>query len=147
MDTLIDKFCQEMPRFKIHIYNIFNQLDHYRALKENLRKTEALIHIEFSENFQCKLSKEIQGMACILVHLKDRLLCILVCTTQKQKTFCAVSDSVQHDPSGIWAFLDPLLDKLLDQHPDVETIHFFSEWAMYPVQTKRNFFLFITGDV
>lgn len=62
VDTLIDKFCQEMPRFKIHIYNIFNQLDHYRALKENLTKTEALIHKEFSENFQCKLSKEIQGM-------------------------------------------------------------------------------------
>lgn len=47
VESLIDKFCQEMQRFKSHIYNITNQLNHYRAVKENLKKTEALIHIDF----------------------------------------------------------------------------------------------------
>lgn len=66
-------------------------------------KTEALIHIDFSENFQWKLSKEIQGM-----HFG---------ASQRQITlhtgvYYTETDSLQHDPSGIWAFLDKLLDRI-----------------------------------
>lgn len=144
LESLIDTFCQEMPRFKIHIYNITNQLNHYRALKENLKKTEALIHIDFSENFQCKLSKEIQGMHFGASQRQITLHTGMYYTEQNFKPFMLYQILCN---SGIWAFLDPLLDKLLDQHPDVETIHFFSNGPCTQYRQKGNCFLIITGDV
>lgn len=51
-----------MVRFKLHSFNIGNQLKHYRLTKENFQENEALLHIDFAENFQTKLSREIQSM-------------------------------------------------------------------------------------
>lgn len=60
--NLLDLFTDQMVRFKIHSFNIGNQLKHYRLTKENLQENEALLHIDFAENFQTKLSREIQSM-------------------------------------------------------------------------------------
>lgn len=60
--NLLDLFTYQMVRFKIHSFNIGNQLKHYRLTKENLQENEALLHIDFAENFQTKLSREIQSM-------------------------------------------------------------------------------------
>jgi hypothetical protein len=57
--TLIDKFSDDMTRFKVHFFNIENQLKHFRYLKENMKENEALIHVDFAENYECKLSREI----------------------------------------------------------------------------------------
>ena len=34
----------------------------YGCLKENLKENECLIHVDFSENYECKMSREIQTM-------------------------------------------------------------------------------------
>lgn len=63
--NLLDLFTDQMVRFKIHSFNIGNQLKHYRLTKENLQENEALLHIDFAENFQTKLVEKFK--ACTLV--------------------------------------------------------------------------------
>ncbi|XP_052085082.1 uncharacterized protein LOC127722225 [Mytilus californianus] len=50
------------PSYSRHLFNIKNQYKHYKTLKETLSQTECLIHVDFSENYSCKMSKEIQSM-------------------------------------------------------------------------------------
>lgn len=63
--NLLDLFTDQMVRFKIHSFNIGNQLKHYRLTKENLQENEALLHIDFAGIFRLSLVEKFK--ACTLV--------------------------------------------------------------------------------
>ena len=48
--------------YRRHLFNLKNQYRHYRELRETLKDTEGFIHVDFSENFNAKMPKEIQSM-------------------------------------------------------------------------------------
>ena len=43
----------------------------------------------------------------------------------KEQSFCGVSDILQYDPISVWAHLIAILKKIREEHPDVDTLHFF----------------------
>lgn len=74
LKTLLDAFQEELQSFKTHSYNIVHQYKEYRRCTKRLDERIIALHIDFSENYSCKLSTEIQAM-----HLElhgNRLLCI-----------------------------------------------------------------------
>ena len=141
VQLLIDKFVEATKKFKVHTFNITNQLNHYRFLKENLKTNEALVHVDFSENFQCKLSTEIQSMHYGASQNQITLHTGIYYTQNGYNTFCAVSDSLEHSPGGIWAFLEPVIAQLLSENKDIDTIHFFSDGPCTQYKQKGNFYL------
>lgn len=103
--SLIDKFHEQLARYKKHEFNITNQLRHYRHLKENLAMNEIMIHIDFAENYECKLEKEIQSMHFGASKKQITLHTGVYYTAKDQQaqSFCTVSDSLEHGPNAIWA--------------------------------------------
>ncbi len=61
-DNLVELFHTLLHKFKRHTFNINQQYSYCRELKKNLSKEEAVIHIDFSENYTCKYSSEIQAV-------------------------------------------------------------------------------------
>jgi hypothetical protein len=55
---LVDKFV----RYKKHLFTIRAQYSYYRTKRQSLADNECMIHIDFSENYVCKMSSEIQGI-------------------------------------------------------------------------------------
>jgi hypothetical protein len=53
LNILVDKFSEEINRYERQVFSIKNQHRHYRELKENLKVIEAMIHIDFLENYAC----------------------------------------------------------------------------------------------
>ena len=56
------KFNSDVCRFKKHTFNIrqyYNKA--YKDCKENLQKNKAMLHMDFSENYVCKQSTEVQA--------------------------------------------------------------------------------------
>ena len=47
--------------FSKHVYTLRHQFRAYRSLKETLQNNECVIHIDFSENYECKYGSEIQS--------------------------------------------------------------------------------------
>lgn len=43
-------------------------------------------------------------------------------TASKYQTFSAVSDSLDHNPSAVWAFMKPVLDKIFYENPHIEIV-------------------------
>lgn len=62
LKMLLDAFQEELKNFKIHSYNIMHQYKQYRKCIENLDERTVVVHIDFSENYSCKLATEIQAM-------------------------------------------------------------------------------------
>lgn len=59
---LLSQFQERLSRFKQHIFNIRWQYTAYRQIRETLKPDECMLHIDFSENYLCKYSQEIQAV-------------------------------------------------------------------------------------
>ena len=58
--------------------------------------------------------------------------------------FCGVAYSLQHDPMSVWEHLNPILKKIREEHPDVDTLQLFSDGPTSQYKQKLNFYLFST---
>jgi len=143
---LIDRFSEEMVRFKRHVFNISSQMKHYRDLKSNLQENEVLLHIDFAEHCVSKMSTEIQSMhfgaSKSQISLHTGIYYVNVKDQNNTTPFCTVSDSMNHSPAGIWAFLSPVLDQIQQKYPFIDTIHFFSDGPSTQYRQKNNFYMF-----
>ncbi|VDI50501.1 Hypothetical predicted protein [Mytilus galloprovincialis] len=102
-------------------------------------ETDSTINTEW---FQWKTKKETR-----LINNQEKEVTLTVkekvCITLKgePKRFAAVSDCLDHNPSAIWAFLDPILDRIINENKNVDTLHFFSDGPCSQYRQKGNFFL------
>ena len=59
---MIELYKIETQNFLQHEMYIYHQFKVHKILKENLKEDEALIYIDFSENYNCKYNTEIQAI-------------------------------------------------------------------------------------
>ena len=143
---LWDNFHKQLLQYKRHAFNVSNQLKHYRKLRQDMKPNECLVHIDFSENFLGKRNREIQSMhfgasqSQITLHTG----CYFVGAEDKPHLFCGVSDSLQHDPAAVWSFLRPVLKLVKCDHPEIDTVHFYSDGPTTQYRQKINFYLLST---
>ena len=142
---LLEVFSSDLLRYKRHFFNIYNQFQYYRGLKSNLKEDECLIHVDFSENYTCKMSSEIQSMHFGASKPQISLQTGIYYVGQNiSSTFATVSDDLDHSPPGIWAHLSPVLKEIKTKFPSVDTVHFFSDGPVTQYRQKGNFFLWST---
>ena len=126
---LVKAFQKSLPKLEMHIFNIKWQYRVYRQIRQNQSPSECLIHIDFSENYNCKYAEEIQSVHFGGPHqqasLHTGVLYVMKGGVQQIVPFCTISASRQHGPPGIWAHLDPILQLLKDTYPAVKTLHFY----------------------
>jgi len=144
MGDMNDLFQTQMNKFQTHIFNICHQFKQYQLLRAEMSCNEALVHIDFAENYVAKLSSAIQS-AHFGASQHQITLHTLVSYTgpnSKVQTFCSVSHSLQHGQAAIWTHLLPELDDLLLTNPGIDSIHFFSDGPTARYHQKFNFFIF-----
>lgn len=59
----------------------------------------------------------------------------------KVKSFCTVSESMDHSPAAVWAYLSPVLDEMQRENESLETLHIFSDGPVTQYKQKGNFYL------
>lgn len=123
---LVDKFQTDMKSFKVHIFNVKKQNEAYKYIRENLKPEEAVIHIDFSENYACKLAEEIQSFHFGSSRNQATLHTGVVYLQNRPNPICfaSVSSSRSHEPPAIWAHLKPVLSFLQKDFPSVKTTFF-----------------------
>lgn len=142
-DELKALFVRELPAFKRHAYNIRQQYRAYRQCLDNLKQNEVAIHIDFSENYNCKMAEEVQGHHFgasrnqITLHTG-----VLYFANQSRVSFSSVSDDNQHNPAAIWAHLMPIFSMVKETDSRVNTVHIFSDGPFSQYRQKENFYLF-----
>jgi hypothetical protein len=127
-----------------HVYNIRHQFKSYRYLKEHLEENEAVIHVDFSENYICKYHSEIQSCHFGGGHSQATIHTGVYYTSNGLVSFATISDCNRHDASAVWAHLSPILGYLNEENPNTDTLHFFSDGPTAQYRNKLNFYLFST---
>ncbi|XP_013189980.1 uncharacterized protein LOC106134461 [Amyelois transitella] len=139
--TLIKEFQDDIQKFKTHYFNVSHQYLAWKKCIENLDEEEAALICDFSENFSCKQSEEIQAVHFggsrnqVTLHT-----CVLYRKNANPRSICSVSPSNEHGPGAIWAHLDPIMK--LCKGFNIKNIHIFSDSPATQYRQKHNFYLF-----
>lgn len=145
-ECLIDLFNEQLSKFKRHVFNIMHQFAFTRALKHGLSSCECVIHVDFSENYRCQYSSEVQAVHFGASHQQATLHTGVLYPgpTATPLCFCTVSSSRQKGPSAIWEHLKPVLNYIRQQYSDVKVLHFLSDGPCTQYRQRGNFYLFST---
>ena len=84
--------------FARHVYTVRHQFRAYRSLKDSLQSNEAVIHIDFSENYECKCASEIQSAHFGASNRQVTVHTGVMYRSDGHQSFASISESLRHDP-------------------------------------------------
>lgn len=61
-EELVETFATLLQKCRRHLYNIRQQHAFSRALKQNLPANQCVVRVDFTENYACKYSAEVQSV-------------------------------------------------------------------------------------
>ena len=136
--NLITKLENDMDKFFRHSFNILHQYNSIKQMKDSLSENDAIVHMDFSENFCTKYNQEIQSfhyggsrtqisLHTVVVYLKDSVI-----------SHCTMSSNLFHHAGAIWAHLKPVLASLPS---NIENIHFLSDGPVTQYRNKSMFYV------
>ncbi|CAH0562790.1 unnamed protein product [Brassicogethes aeneus] len=149
---MVDHLKKSLTRFMVHLRNISHQYSSVDTIKKSLTLNEALFHIDFSENYNCKYAKEIQsahfGGSKPQVTLHTVVMYYLSTNTNgeelvKPMSLCTFSDNMRHDPAAICAHLEPVIKEALEIVPKLRTAFFLSDGPSTQYKNKKMFLLMV----
>lgn len=138
---LLECLENDLQKYLPHRYRIYHQYSALESLKVNLTDNSALVHVDFSENFTCKYSKEITQVHFGASNVQATLHDGIVYTNGKAQAFCSISSSNVHEAPGVWAHLTPVLRHIRDSNPGVDTLHLLTDGPSSQYKNKTSFFL------
>lgn len=138
-----------IPEMKKHLYGIHANNKEKKGTKENLKANEIMMQIDFSENYVTKYAQEIQSVhfgaskAQLSLHTgvyytKDDNM-----DTIQTHSFATVSENLEHQAHAVWAHLKPVLMKILNNRPGVDTLHIFSDGPTSQYRNRNNIHLWL----
>ncbi len=99
---LVDKFEQILPSYMSHVGRIRHQYASMKRLKENLTAEDLFIHIDWSENYACKWTNEIQSCHFAGNRSHISLHTGVLYVGEKTQSFCISSTNMYHDAVAIY---------------------------------------------
>ena len=140
-------FQNSLLKFLQHINNITHQYKVIDEVKRNMSCNEILIHMDFSENYICKYSEEIQsahfGGSKVQVSLHTVVVYIFSERKQmyEQLSYCTVAENLRHDPSAICAHLFPVIRDIKSHMGKIDVVHCLSDGATTQYRNRKMFYL------
>lgn len=142
IEKLVELTKTDLPRFCTHLYNIWHQFTRVKQLKETLTENDVIVHVDYSENYTCKWSKEIKDTHFGGSHQQVTLHTgVMYFSDGQAESFATVSGSLQHDAVATWAHLEPVLDHIRASRPQAKNIHFLSDGPTSQYRNKVAFYL------
>nr|CAH7725040.1 unnamed protein product [Callosobruchus chinensis] len=133
---LVGKLENGLEKMFSHERNIVHQHVAMKTLKESLRENDAVVHMDFSENYSTKYSEEIQSFHFGGSRTQISLHTVVV-YLQNSKN-CTVSTNLSHNVPAIWAHLKPVLEEL---PANIENINFLSDGPVTQYRNKLMFYV------
>jgi hypothetical protein len=145
--TVIELAEQLEEEFSIrgarHIATYMHQQSVLWELKSKLKENEAIVNMDFAENWVCKYHSEVQSVHFGASHEQCTIHDGVIYTKSEEYSFATLSNSPRHDPVAIWTYLKPVLSWLLTDR-NIESLHFWTDGPVTQYRSKKNFYLFST---
>ena len=115
--------------YPYHLYNAVNQLSAYKKCKATLKSDEALVVVDFAENFTCREAVEVQsGYYCrnsVTIH--PMVMMFKKGETCERDAVIAISPDLNYDATEVKTFLQYLDTHVSIHHPTIAHLIVWSE--------------------
>lgn len=141
IDEFIDNLIHQLKSLLIHDYTAKAQSTYYANLKQNLKKGEYIVTLDFAENYAFIVQESVQAFHYNNDQATLLPMVIYYCENGKSKhcSFVGVSDCLKHDYVSVYMFQEQLIFFMKQKFGQVQKIYYFSDGA--PQQFKnRNAF-------
>jgi hypothetical protein len=131
------KFEKSFKDFRLHKYLARTQRAAYKEKKENLKSTEALLVVDFSEKFISKARREIQAS-----YFGKKLISVFtakIFTEKENFSFIIASDEQSQTKDEVYAYLKEIIDWLKVKNPKIKHLIVFSDGSASQFKNKFNF--------
>lgn len=137
-EEFVSTFIKQSEDFLLHTQNIQQQYKSIADLKKMLPKNHVIVQMDFSENYSCSHSDEVQNAyfnptmvtlhPVVFYYRNDA-------GGLDHKSLMFVSDDLGHNAGSVFAFITRLIPKIRETVPDVMWIHY---WTDSPTSQYRN---------
>lgn len=125
VDDVIKALKRKMPEFLTHTFVKRNQSEFFEKKKANIPGNEAIVQIDFSENYTCRHQDEVQ--AAHWDQEQVTIFPVVVWTKNGCTSHAIISDDLRHDKQSVTVFLDRILQDICKHHLEVDTVNIFSD--------------------
>ena len=109
-----------------------------RALKDSLKDDEIVVHVDFAENFGCKLNRQVQAFHFGGNRRQATVHSCVAYSSDGVQSFATISGSLRHDERAVWAHLEPVIKDVLDnRNPRPTTLHVMSDGPVTQYRNKK----------
>ncbi len=142
VENLVEQFRLEIESIGSHQFNWLHQAEQFREMKENVAQNEIVLHIDFSENYGCKLNSEIQSYHFAGSRKQVTLHTAVAYTSKGTQSYATLSPSLRHDERAVWAHIMPVLEDVMLEHKQaIDILHVISDGPVTQYRNKTNCFL------
>ena len=139
LKEFISSFKREIEEFREHVSRVNAQYSAQHFLKENLKVGHVAIHMDFSEDYNCRSQDEVQSAywnnisvtlhPVIVYHSKSINEDVAV------KSFVVISNESRHDARFVYATIGKIVAEVQKLVPDITFYHYFTD---SPTSQYRN---------
>lgn len=123
---VVSKLQEQLPAFKTHVFVKNIQSIYFKETKETLKADEAVLQIDFAENFGTMSQDEIQAAHWAYEQVTIFTACAWFKDDQKT-SIIVVSDDLLHDKCSVWVFMKAVIDYVKQIQPQLKYISIFSD--------------------
>ena len=133
----IEKLTDAVDQLTTHHYIAKAQGRYYKQVKENLTDSQALVTLDFAENYTFLIQDAIQGF-----HWNNdqaTLHPFSIYNKGSHYSFCVFSDHQKHVNDVVYTFLKAVLARVKQDLPHIDEIVYFSDGAGSQYKNFKNF--------
>ncbi|XP_063241124.1 uncharacterized protein LOC134541539 [Bacillus rossius redtenbacheri] len=125
-ENVLKLLLDKIPHFKIHCFVKKVQDNYFTACKNNLCADNAVIQIDFAENYAVVSQDEIQT-----AHWSHSQVTVFTCCVWLAsgivKSYVVVSDDLSHSKYAVWLFLGEIIKDIKKHFPSIKYLFIFSD--------------------
>lgn len=130
-EEFIEHLTDDLYNLMSHHFISKAQSNYLNCLKSDLKPSQAVVQLDFSENFTCIQQESAQAAYYakqqVTVHPYVVYFKRMGDDELKTQSFCTISDHLIHDSASVAIFNQKLLTILKNEFPWIRELHFFSD--------------------
>jgi hypothetical protein len=140
----------QFPNLVKHFYSKREQSSSYKSDKENLQVGEALVHVDYSENYKNKNQREIKSAYYGCKQFSLYTVCTWVKETEEQPiqyySDVYVTEENDHSCNVSYALNNVIINKLKTRLPNLHTVKFWSDGCGSQFRSQFAFYMMTRFD-
>ena len=127
VSDLYNSIVQELGSFVQHCFIKKQQAISFETDKIHLDGKNAVIQMDFSENYTCQWQNEVQSAHWHQTQVTVFTVAIWTKPNKPPQSHIYVSDNLDHDKQSIAVFVDMLLSDLKSKSPEIDEVSFWTD--------------------